>query len=135
MVGQIPTARLHRVKPRPVVGIAFIEIDGLLHGSHRKAREPAHGLREVTVGARKILRPNGAALFPVHPAVAAAVATAAAPKAAEAGPEAAEAPSATGWGIHQTRERPFRILLVIGGQRDVSDAVLDAWKLAEWALE
>src|SRR5882724_4907446 len=54
-VTQIPVADLHGVDPWPVVNIALVQIDGLLHRAGVQAREPSHGQYEVAVGARIIL--------------------------------------------------------------------------------
>ena len=39
LVGEPPLAHLHRVEPGPIVLVAFVQIDGLLHGPHMDAGE------------------------------------------------------------------------------------------------
>ena len=69
-IGESPLAHLDGVEPRPIVRVAFVQIDGLLHAADVDAREAAHGLREVAVGAGIVLRPERDAGVPVGVAAA-----------------------------------------------------------------
>src|ERR1019366_8055130 len=57
VVREAPLAHLHGVKPRPIVGIAFVQVHDLLHGAHVQPCKPPHGQRKVPVGGREILGP------------------------------------------------------------------------------
>jgi hypothetical protein len=109
-----PFADLDGVEPGPIVGIAFVEVDGLFDGAHVDAGEAAKGLGEVAVGAGVILGPEREALAPV---------------AVEA---AGVAVVGTG-GIHEAGEGIFGGLVPIG--RGFEVLVFDAGELAEGALE
>src|SRR6516165_3137686 len=63
-VGEWGLTDLHGIQPRPVVLIAFIEIDDLFDGPHVDTGEAPHGQREVAIGARKVLRPERVAGVP-----------------------------------------------------------------------
>jgi hypothetical protein len=113
-VGEAPFANLDGVEPGPIVGIAFVEVDGLLHGAHLDAGQAAESLGEVAVGAGVILGPEREALAPV------------------AVESAGVAIVGTGR-VHQAGEGPFGGLVPILGDFEV--LVFDAWELTEWALE
>ncbi len=59
-VGNAPFADLHSVEPGPVVNfVAIVEIDDLFDRPDMHARQAAQGQREVAVGGREILAPEG----------------------------------------------------------------------------
>jgi hypothetical protein len=96
-IGEIPVAHLHRIEKRPIVGIAFIQVDRLLHAAAVYPRQPPHGLGEMPVGARIVRGPTGISLRPVRPA-----------------PPPPEAPAAEhGRRIHQAPEHPLGLVPII----------------------
>ena len=102
---KLPVAHFAHHHPRPVVEVAtIIRIYGLLHGPGMDAGEAAHGHGKITVRARVILRPAGAALAPVTIA-------------AEA--EGFGKPALGVGRVHEASLDPLGFLLIIGGQADV----------------
>src|SRR5581483_47122 len=103
-----PLADLHRVEPGPIVDVvAIVEADDLFHGSHLDASQAADSEREVTVGARKILRPQRGALRPVG-IIAAGITVVPARR------------------VHQARKSPFALFLIIGREWYGPKAIFDA---------
>src|SRR5262249_15319705 len=107
-VGEGPVSDLDAVEPRPIVLIGFVEIDRLLHGADLNPREPSQNQREATVGAGIVHSPETPA--PALPPIA---------EAAKASAETAEATATLGVRIHQAREDPLRLLLIVGRNGEV----------------
>src|ERR1035437_4464607 len=102
-IGQSPVTHLHGIEERPIVGIAVIQVDRLLRAAAVDTGQAPHGLGEVAVGPRIVRGPTGIPLRPV---------------AAVASPPEAPA-SVHGRRIHQARERPLGLVLVIARQRKI----------------
>ena len=121
-VGQVPVAHFHGVEPRPIVLVAFVQVDRLLHRPRVHARQAPQRLREMAVRARIIGGPTGAPLRPIP--------------GGEAATEPAEPPpapvDARHRRVHQAGEGPLGLLLPVLGNREV--AVLDAGVFAERPL-
>src|SRR6185437_1748344 len=101
--------------PRPIVLIALVEVDELLHAARVNSGEPPDSQGKVPVRGRKVLRPQRNARVPVEVAVLIPV-------------------ERTGR-KHQARERPLGFFLIIGRKRDFAEAVLDAGKFTERPLK
>ena len=113
--GQIPVPHLHRVEPRPIVLIAFVQVHGLLDGARMHARQAPQRFGEMPVRPRIIGSPTGTPLLPgpvAEPAVP------------SVNPERRR--------VHQTREGPLGLLLPVMRDREI--VVLATRKFAERAL-
>ena len=114
-VGQVPVTHLDGVEPGPIVLVAFVQVDRLLHRPRMHPRQAPQRLREMAVRPRIIGGPTGAPLRPIPGGEAAAEPA----EAAEA--SAASAPvHAVHRRVHQAGVGPLGFLLPVLGNREVA---------------
>ena len=112
-IGESPLADLDGVEPRPIVGVAFLEVHWLFHAACVYAGQAAHGLREMAVGAGIILGPERDALMPFGVAPAITI--------------------ERSGGKHEAGENELGALLPV--RREFEGEVLDSIELAERPLK